>query len=246
MQSLRNGNSKMHPIPFRLQLRMHRSISSNKNRMQLRLLIPSLKHKMTCPHGNLITRFDRPLGRHRQARESCDRNLRITSRTRRDEPMRHRVHFVRRQRVLLCLRERTLAEIGAQVRTVARFDGEDAAGSSQVAFVGDLLCSTEVGGRSDAFEDAGGCDEGFDARDAEGVGAFLNGLDAGSFETGGEEVDMRGFVSTDCLQVLVEGAVVAGGFEVGFGEVGESLTVEFVFEVFEGQGVAEDVNCQAS
>jgi hypothetical protein len=47
-------------------------------------------------------------------------------------------------------------------------------------------------------------------------------------------------VAADGLDALVGGRVVAGGDEVGLGEVGETLLVEVVLEVLEGQGVVED------
>jgi hypothetical protein len=47
-------------------------------------------------------------------------------------------------------------------------------------------------------------------------------------------------VAADGLDAVVDGRVVAGSGEVGLGEVGETLLVEVVLEVLEGQGVVED------
>lgn len=52
---------------------------------------------------------------------------------------------------------------------------------------------------------------------------------------------MSGLVRGDCLEVGVEGGVEAGVCEVGFGEVGETGSVEVVFKVLEGEGIVEDV-----
>lgn len=54
---------------------------------------------------------------------------------------------------------------------------------------------------------------------------------------------MGGLVARNLLQVLVEGGREAGFGEGGSAVVGESLAVEGVFEVLEGEGVVEDVDC---
>lgn len=53
---------------------------------------------------------------------------------------------------------------------------------------------------------------------------------------------MRCFVRGNALDVGVDFAVEACGGEVRFREVGEAFAVEFVFEVLEGECVAEDVD----
>lgn len=52
---------------------------------------------------------------------------------------------------------------------------------------------------------------------------------------------MSGLVAGDLLQVAVEGRVKAGRRELFLGEVGQTLAVELVLEVLQGQGVVEDV-----
>lgn len=52
---------------------------------------------------------------------------------------------------------------------------------------------------------------------------------------------MSGLVAGDLLQVAVEGRVKTGGCELFLGEVGQTLAVELVLEVLQGQGVVEDV-----
>ena len=51
---------------------------------------------------------------------------------------------------------------------------------------------------------------------------------------------MGGLVGGDGHQVLVEGVGKTGGDEVGVGVVGESFTVELVFQVLEGESIVED------
>lgn len=48
-------------------------------------------------------------------------------------------------------------------------------------------------------------------------------------------------ILTDALEVVVEGRVEASVREVRLGELGETLTVEGVFEMLQGQGIVEDV-----
>lgn len=62
-------------------------------------------------------------------------------------------------------------------------------------------------------------------------------------EGGGEEGDVCGFVGGDGGEVGVERVWEAGGGEVRVGEVGEALVVEGCFEVLEGEGVVDYVDC---
>ena len=52
---------------------------------------------------------------------------------------------------------------------------------------------------------------------------------------------MLGLIARYLLDVGVEGCVETGGFELGLSELCETLLVEVVLEVLEGEGVLEDV-----
>ena len=52
---------------------------------------------------------------------------------------------------------------------------------------------------------------------------------------------MGGLVAGDGHQVLVEGVGEPGGDKVGLGVVGQTLAVELVLEVLQGQSIVEDV-----
>lgn len=129
---------------------------------------------------------------------------------------------------------------------MAGLDGEDRAGGFEVVFVHDLARGTEVGRDANAFEDAGGSDELRDARNAEGVGAFLDRSGTSTCQGCGKEVDVGLLVVGNLLKVLVEGAVEAGLGELLLSEVGQTLTVKGVFKMLEGEGVVEDVGCNLS
>ena len=68
---------------------------------------------------------------------------------------------------------------------------------------------------------------------------------AGSRELTGQgrsqEADVGGLVAGDGHQVLVEGVGEPGGDKVGLGVVGQTLAVELVLEVLQGQSIVEDV-----
>ena len=49
-------------------------------------------------------------------------------------------------------------------------------------------------------------------------------------------------VTTNTLDVLVEGRVEASSGEVGLGELVKGLAVEGILEVLEGQSVVEDIS----
>lgn len=63
-----------------------------------------------------------------------------------------------------------------------------------------------------------------------------------TFESGGEEGYVRGLVLADLAQVGVEGRVVAGLGEVFLGVFGQAFAVEDVLEMFQSEGVVEDIN----
>ena len=160
--------------------------------------------------------------------------------------MRHGMHLVGSQRVVLRLWERRLRKRSTKVGAVSCLDGEDAPSSRQVRFVGHLSGRAEVGGGADSLEDAGGGDELGDAGDAEGVGALLDGREAGCLQRRGEELDVGRLVRADGLHVLVEGGVEAGAGELRLREVGQAFAVELVLQMFQGEGIAEYIDCDRS
>jgi hypothetical protein len=138
------------------------------------------------------------------------------------------------------LGERRLLDGAADEGAVACLDRQDRAGGRQVCLRHDVGGGAEVRGDTNALEDRGGGQEALHACHAEVVGALLDGDGAGGGQGGGEERDVGRLIAADGLDAVVDGRVVAGGGEVGLGEVGETLLVEVVLEVLEGQGVVED------
>jgi hypothetical protein len=138
------------------------------------------------------------------------------------------------------LGEGRLLDGAADEGAVACLDGQDRAGGRQVGLRHDVGGGAEVGGNTNALEDRGGGQEARDAGHAEVVGALLDGDGAGGGQGRGQERDVGSLIAADGLDALVGGRVVAGGDEVCLGEVGETLLVEVVLEVLEGQGVVED------
>jgi hypothetical protein len=132
-----------------------------------------------------------------------------TLRTLHNKPTRQRKHLIRRQRIIIRLRKRTLLQIRPQIRIMPRLRRQNTARSGQVRWVGDLLRRAQVCGGADAFEHACGGDERLDRGDSEGVGAFGDWFDAGGFEAGGEELDVCGLVGGDCLY-LCKGQLGSG------------------------------------
>lgn len=90
----------------------------------------------------------------------------------------------------------------ADVRGVARLDGEDAAGLGQIFLGGDEGGGAEVGGYADGFDGGGELEEGLWVGGGEVVGAWRNGLAA---EGSLKEVDVSLLVGGDGLKVVVEG-----------------------------------------
>lgn len=53
---------------------------------------------------------------------------------------------------------------------------------------------------------------------------------------------MSRLVTRDLLQVGVESGIISRSRELGFGEVGKTLTIEFVFQMLKSQRVVENVS----
>lgn len=108
--------------------------------------------------------------------------------------------------------------------------------------------STEVGGHTYGFEDAGGGDHGLGGRER-GIEVVLAGLD-GDGTGAGDGAQKRRHVRCFCLANFLELDDVllgqAQGHEVGGRELGEALLVEFGFEVLGCQGAGGDVSLSFS
>ena len=151
-----------------------------------------------------------------------------------DEGAGERVDFVEEERRVKGVGEGRLAELGADVAGVASLDGENRAGGGQVVLVHDGGCGSQIGGDTNALENAGQSDEGVDIGDTERVLELDGGRDLSGGEGLDEEADVRLFVDVNFLEVGVKGVGVAGLDEVGLGELGEGFLVEFALQVFEG------------
>lgn len=123
---------------------------------------------------------------------------------------------------------------------MAGLDGQDGAGGGDVRRLGDGGCSSQVGGDTDAFEDAGERHEGRGIRVGEAVLELHGRLNVCGSEGGGEELDMDLLINVDLLEIHVEGVREAGLDEVFLGKFLKSALVEFALEVFKRQGVVED------
>lgn len=64
-----------------------------------------------------------------------------------------------------------------------------------------------------------------------------------TLETLGQEVDVSGLVAGNGLDVVVNLGVEASVLEVFLGVLGETLTIEGVLEVLQGQSILEDIGC---
>lgn len=124
---------------------------------------------------------------------------------------------------------------------MTRFDGQNRAGCCEVFSAHDVGCSTQIGADTDTLENGIEHDEGFGVADAKVVGACCDWGGAGFFQSVGQESNMGHFVEGDGLQVSVKGGVESGTSEVGFAVIGETLTVESVLEMLEGESIVEDV-----
>jgi len=209
--------------------------------------------------GDGVTALDGALGAELEDGEGLDGQLDVGRGARHDELGRERVDLVDGERGVEGRREWRLAERRAHVRGVTRFDRQHGAGVGQVRLRHDVGGGAEVGADADTLEDGGEHHEGLRVRDAEVVGAFVDGLGAGGWKDGqfehikilergeestgesaSQELDVGLLVLGDGLQVVVEGGVEAGGGELLLGVVGQTLAVELVLEVLQGERIVED------
>lgn len=139
-----------------------------------------------------------------------------------------------------CLGDGDLAAKDTDGRLVSGFDGEDGAGNAQDGGVLEERSGAKVGGDTDVLEDGGSLDHRGSVGEAKLVLAGLDGLDAVLGEGGLQERDVLGLGLANLLEVGNFDVVEAEGLEVGVGELGESLTVEGLLEVFQGQSTVRD------
>lgn len=116
--------------------------------------------------------------------------------------------------------------------------GEDGTGGGEVVGVGDLVGSSKVSGDSDVLDGGGETEERVDVGVGELVRASIGG---GISEGGGEESDVASLVHRDLSDSSSDPGGLASGDEGSLVELAESLRVEGVLEVLEGQGVVEDL-----
>ena len=122
------------------------------------------------------------------------------------------------------------------------FGDEDGARDAEVGFAGDEAGAAQVGGHADALEHRGERDEGFRVRVGEAVRAGGDGGGAGGHEGRGEQLDVLLLVVGDVLEVVVVRGAEAGLGEVRLGHFGHGAFVEDILEMFQRQGVLEDVD----
>lgn len=103
---------------------------------------------------------------------------------------------------------------------------EDGAGDGEVGLAGDGGGGAEVGGHAETLDDGGHLQEGGDVGVGEVVGAGGDWLGSCGGEAGGEGGDVGFFVVGNVLELVVEGAWVAGCHEVGGSPLGDGLLVE--------------------
>lgn len=246
VNTTRDSNLEVHPIALLRQNSPLRPSSSHKRGIEMRIRVSWLEHGVGRAEANELARGDGPSSADLQLREGLDIERRVARRAGDEEARGHGVDLVGRERVVLGLRVRRQRERGTDVRRVPRFDRQDTPSSSKIVLVHDLPRRTQVSRDTDPLEDLRCRHERGNAGNAKGVGALLHRRGASGFQRGCEELDVVGFLKGDGFDVVVEGGVEAGRGEGGFGEVGQALAVEGVFEVFEGEGVVDDVDCAVS
>ena len=124
---------------------------------------------------------------------------------------------------------------------MAGLDRQDRPSRREIGRTHNVGRGAQIRAHAHALEHGRRGDKGLRVRDAEAVFARRDGGGAGFGQGGGQEAHVRGFIAGDFFQVGVEGGIEAGGCKVGLGEVFQTFAVEGVFEVFEGEGVVEDV-----
>jgi len=137
-------------------------------------------------------------------------------------------------------RSAVLALEGRDESLVASLDREDGTGSSQVSLAVNERGLAEVGGYSNALENARGSEEGLDAVVAKVVGAWLGGLNAERAENALEGSDVGSLLCADLSKSLRDRGRVVGILEVVRAVPGEALLVEGSLEVLKGERVLED------
>jgi hypothetical protein len=121
---------------------------------------------------------------------------------------------------------------------VTGLDGEDRSSNGAVKRVSDVLVGTDVGGDTNVLEEGREGDEGLHVGEGEGVLAGGNGVVT---EGSGKKLDVRALVLGDLRDTSSDPVGVAGGLEVGSGELGKSLGVVGGLEVLEGEGVLKNL-----
>lgn len=124
---------------------------------------------------------------------------------------------------------------------MAGFHGQDGASCGQIGCTHNVCRGAQVGADAHAFEDGGSRDEALDVGDTKVVRAGGHWGCAGLGEGAGQKGNVGGLVRGDFLQVGVKGRVKTGRCEGGFVELLETLLIEGVFEMLEGEGIVEDV-----
>ena len=122
---------------------------------------------------------------------------------------------------------------------MAGLDGQDRASRSQVGRAHNLCRSTQIRANTDALKDGGGRDKGLGISDAKIVGAGSDGGCPCLCKSSGQEADVSRLVRGNFLEVAIECCVEAGICEVALGEVGQTFSIEGVFEVLQGEGIVE-------
>ena len=127
-----------------------------------------------------------------------------------------------------------------EVCRVTGLNSQDGSCGGEVVWALYELGGTKVCADTDTLEDVGDGQEGWHISQAESVCALSDWSGTSGSQTSREEVDVGLLVELDLLQVVEEAGLEAGLLEICLGELGDSLTVEGVLQVLEGQSVLED------
>ena len=119
---------------------------------------------------------------------------------------------------------------------------QDAPSGGQDVLVHDLLGRAQVRRRADSLEDIRRRNELHNTGDTESIRALQRRRHAQRLQRRGQERNVSGLVRADGLDIGVKGGVETRRGELGLGEVGEALAIEFIFEVFQSESIPEDVD----
>lgn len=118
-------------------------------------------------------------------------------------------------------------------------NGENRAGDTKNSWGGQQGGRAQVGRDADVLEDGGRCNHAGGIGESKVVSARRDGLDAVLRERGLEDDDVLGLGEANLRQILDLSIAEAQSSEVRGREFGETLLIEGILEILQGQGAIE-------